>query len=165
MFRFSAPVFPSEDDDVVTSPYNAALAASCLVSSASCVLPVENQALASITNRLEAATAKGTAATNSSLGGPSSAAASRGSSSSSRGASAGAAGGGANAWDAMNGLAANLLLHLTSSVRFEGSLNTDLNDITMNLVGWIVWQSFPVGAWLPVAVCNAHAGRWQACYL
>jgi hypothetical protein len=34
----------------------------------------------------------------------------------------------------MNGIAASLLLNLTSSVRFEGSLNVDLNDITMNLV-------------------------------
>jgi tubulin epsilon len=51
VFRFSAPVFPSEDDHVVTSPYNAALAATCLVESASCVLPVENQALAGITSR------------------------------------------------------------------------------------------------------------------
>ncbi len=34
----------------------------------------------------------------------------------------------------MNGVAANLLLNMTSSVRFEGSLNVDLNDITMNLV-------------------------------
>jgi tubulin epsilon len=51
VFRFSAPVFPSEDDHVVTSPYNAALAAACLVDSASCVLPVENQALAGITSR------------------------------------------------------------------------------------------------------------------
>jgi tubulin epsilon len=42
----------------------------------------------------------------------------------------------------MNGLAANLLLHLTSSIRFEGTLNTDLNDITMNLVGgaWCGWR-------------------------
>lgn len=116
VFRFSAPVFPSEDDDVVTSPYNAALAASCLVNSASCVLPVENQALTNITGRLEAAAGKGTIAANSSLGGPN---------------TAGAAG---KAWDAVNGIAASLLLHLTSSVRFQGMLNTDLNDITMNLV-------------------------------
>ncbi len=34
----------------------------------------------------------------------------------------------------MNGVAANMLLNMTSSVRFEGSLNVDLNDITMNLV-------------------------------
>ena len=29
---------------------------------------------------------------------------------------------------------ASLLLHMTASVRFEGPLNVDLNDITMNLV-------------------------------
>jgi len=34
----------------------------------------------------------------------------------------------------MNGIAASMLLNMTSSVRFEGSLNVDLNDITMNLV-------------------------------
>lgn len=34
----------------------------------------------------------------------------------------------------MNGVAATALLHLTASVRFEGTLNVDLNDITMNMV-------------------------------
>ena len=34
----------------------------------------------------------------------------------------------------MNGIAASMLLNMTSSVRFDGSLNVDLNDITMNLV-------------------------------
>ena len=38
------------------------------------------------------------------------------------------------AFDGMNGIAANMLLHLTSSVRFEGALNVDLNEITTNLV-------------------------------
>lgn len=51
IFRFTASVFPSEDDDVVTSPYNALLAASKLVEHADCVLPVENQALIEICNR------------------------------------------------------------------------------------------------------------------
>eukprot|EP00983_Pelagomonas_calceolata_P077717 1153972-Pelagomonas_calceolata.AAC.3 len=37
-------------------------------------------------------------------------------------------------FDAMNGIAASMLLNMTSSMRFEGSLNVDLNDITMNLV-------------------------------
>lgn len=41
---------------------------------------------------------------------------------------------GGKPWDGMNGIAANVLLNLTSSVRFEGSLNVDLNEITMNLV-------------------------------
>ena len=31
VFRFTASVFPSEEDDVVTSPYNSLLAASKLV--------------------------------------------------------------------------------------------------------------------------------------
>jgi len=43
-------------------------------------------------------------------------------------------GGGASSWGAINGLASSLLLHLTASVRFEGSLNTDLSDLTVNLV-------------------------------
>jgi tubulin epsilon len=51
VFRFTASVFPSEDDDVVTSPYNSLLAASKLVEHADCVLPLENQALIDIVNR------------------------------------------------------------------------------------------------------------------
>jgi tubulin epsilon len=34
----------------------------------------------------------------------------------------------------MNNLAANVLLNLTAGMRFEGSLNVDINDITMNMV-------------------------------
>lgn len=37
-------------------------------------------------------------------------------------------------FDKMNNIAAHLITHLTSSIRFEGSLNVDLNEITMNLV-------------------------------
>lgn len=117
VFRFSVPVMPSDDDHVVTSPYNALLAASCLITEADCVLPLENQALLNICERLAAAS--GTKKPGSSI--------------------TGGEGGGTRAaarpWDAMNGLAANLLLHVTSSVRFAGSLNLDLNDITTNLVG------------------------------
>jgi len=36
-------VFPSEDDDVVTSPYNSVLALQQLTEFADCVLPIENQ--------------------------------------------------------------------------------------------------------------------------
>ena len=55
VFRFTGSVFPSEDDDVVTSPYNAMLALGQLVEHADCVLPIENQALIDIVNRTEAA--------------------------------------------------------------------------------------------------------------
>jgi tubulin epsilon len=42
VFRFSTCVFPSEDDDVVTSPYNSMLALNVLIENADCVLPVDN---------------------------------------------------------------------------------------------------------------------------
>ena len=34
----------------------------------------------------------------------------------------------------MNNIIANLLSNLTASMRFDGILNIDLNEITMNLV-------------------------------
>ncbi|KAG0573003.1 hypothetical protein KC19_VG139900 [Ceratodon purpureus] len=37
-------------------------------------------------------------------------------------------------FDEMNNITSNLLLHMTSSMRFEGPVNVDLNEITMNLV-------------------------------
>jgi tubulin epsilon len=37
-------------------------------------------------------------------------------------------------YDKVNNIAANVLLNLTSGMRFEGSLNVDMNDITMNMV-------------------------------
>ena len=44
------------------------------------------------------------------------------------------AGPGGKPWDGMNGIAASVLLSLTASVRFEGALNVDLNEISTNLV-------------------------------
>jgi hypothetical protein len=117
VFRFSAPVFPSEDDHVVTAPYNALLAAARLIEDADCVLPVENQALLDITSRLDRAAPRPRS------GGGGAAA-----------PDGGAGGSGNKPWDAMNGVAAGMLLHLTAGMRFEGSLNVDLNDITSNLV-------------------------------
>lgn len=38
------------------------------------------------------------------------------------------------AYDRMNNIIANLLSGLTCSMRFEGVLNVDFNEITMNLV-------------------------------
>ncbi|OAJ45254.1 hypothetical protein BDEG_28406 [Batrachochytrium dendrobatidis JEL423] len=40
----------------------------------------------------------------------------------------------ADAFDTMNNLVANLLLNMTSSMRFEGMLNVDINDIVTNLI-------------------------------
>ncbi|GAX75354.1 hypothetical protein CEUSTIGMA_g2798.t1 [Chlamydomonas eustigma] len=117
VFRFTASVFPSEDDDVVTSPYNALLSLSKLVEFADCVLPIENQALAEIVGRVDSGARGSTANTVPAAFGMVQEPGSR-----------------SKPFDSMNGIAAMMLLNMTSSVRFEGSLNVDLNDITMNLV-------------------------------
>lgn len=46
--RFSTVVFPSEDDDVITSPYNSVLALRELTDLADCVMPVDNTSLSNI---------------------------------------------------------------------------------------------------------------------
>lgn len=102
VYRFAAPIFPSADDDVVTSPYNSMLTLSALANFADCVMPIENQALAEIVARRPAKEK-----TKSVSGNP---------------------------WDEMNELAAGLITNLTAGMRFPGSLNVDLNEISMNLV-------------------------------
>ena len=46
--------FPSNDDDVITSPYNSMLALNVLIDSADCIMPVDNQALFEIVNKVDA---------------------------------------------------------------------------------------------------------------
>lgn len=53
VYRFVTAVYPSADDDVITSPYNSVLAMGQLQEFADCVLPVENQALADIVTKVE----------------------------------------------------------------------------------------------------------------
>ncbi|KAL5468706.1 hypothetical protein EMCRGX_G029815 [Ephydatia muelleri] len=110
--RFSVVVYPSEKDDVITSPYNCVLAHRELTENADCVLPIENQALSDICGKAVASQSKHT-------------------SSSARQCSSITKD---KPFDEMNNVVANLLLALTSASRFEGSLNVDLNEITMNLV-------------------------------
>jgi len=52
VYRFTTAVFPSKDDDVITSPYNSVLSVSELIEHADCVLPIENQALLEIVERV-----------------------------------------------------------------------------------------------------------------
>ena len=52
--RFACSVFTNDDDDVITSPYNALLSASKLIEHADCVFPVDNQALIDICNHIDA---------------------------------------------------------------------------------------------------------------
>ncbi|CBY08394.1 unnamed protein product [Oikopleura dioica] len=101
--RLVTPVYPSEDDDVITSPYNSMLAMRQLTDYANSVMPVDNSSLADITNRVKAASNNSNNDKKTS-------------------------------WGEMNSLVAQSILNVTSSCRFPGSLNVDLNEITMNLV-------------------------------
>eukprot|EP00803_Ostreobium_quekettii_P008601 evm.model.scf_931.5 EVM.evm.TU.scf_931.5 scf_931:34632-42741(-) len=124
IYRFATSVFPSSDDDVVTSPYNSLLSLASLIHHADCVTPVDNEALLDICKMVELKARRGDTLPGSEISGPTSR----------RTASAEAKKNKGNPFDSMNGIAASLLLNLTSSMRFEGSLNVDLNEITMNLV-------------------------------
>eukprot|EP00112_Aurelia_sp_Birch-Aquarium-sp1_P008025 Seg1877.6 transcript_id=Seg1877.6/GoldUCD/mRNA.D3Y31 product="Tubulin epsilon chain" protein_id=Seg1877.6/GoldUCD/D3Y31 len=134
VYRFNTAVYPSSDDDVITSPYNSVLAMRQLTDGADCVMPIENQALTDIVKKIQAslpptkpgkrvnvATAK---TTGSSVKAFSAVTASGGSAAKST----------EKPFDSVNNIVANLILNMTSSSRFEGSLNVDLNEITMNLV-------------------------------
>jgi tubulin epsilon len=109
IYRFSACVFPSDLNDVVTSSYNSVLATKQLMEHADCVLPMDNRALQSFValettqrNKKKIQTIqkekKG------------------------------------HGFDEMNGVAARMLCHLTSSSRFHGEMNIDLNEICTNVV-------------------------------
>lgn len=52
--RFATSVFPSEDDDVITSPYNALLSLAELTEHADAVFPLENQALMDMCSLIQA---------------------------------------------------------------------------------------------------------------
>ena len=48
IYKFSASVFPSLEDDVITSPYNTTLASEKLIEYADCVFPIDNDSLLKI---------------------------------------------------------------------------------------------------------------------
>ena len=53
IFKFTLSVFPSKDDDVITSPYNSVLSLNHLINNADCVLPVDNESLIEIVNNVK----------------------------------------------------------------------------------------------------------------
>ncbi|ETI54441.1 hypothetical protein F441_02665, partial [Phytophthora nicotianae CJ01A1] len=159
VYRFATVVFPSEDDDVVTSPYNSMLALRELTEHADCVLPIENEALMGLCAKIDRGTAAaGTLSANEKqftrvMGG------SRLTDSvdlreleyfyksgkvlqttatqpikRKNTTARPSAQKKASAFGEMNNIVAHLLTNLTSSMRFQGSLNVDLNEITTNLV-------------------------------
>jgi len=121
VYRFVCSVYPSKDDDVITSPYNSMLAMHQLTKHADCVLPINNQSLLSMCERIYNVENKRTTF--------------KGSTNISVSSGAGTIGeADKKPFDHMNNIVANLILNMTSSSRFEGSLNVDLNEFAMNLV-------------------------------
>ncbi|KAJ3022310.1 Tubulin epsilon chain [Thoreauomyces humboldtii] len=127
VYRFSTTIMPSATDDVVTSPYNSMLSLSKLIETADAVLPIENEALLDIHQRIVQHTEAGPRARKRQIALTDSGVAGFG----------GMCGVGArktHPYDSMNNIAANLLMNMTSSMRFEGTMNVDINDIVTNLV-------------------------------
>jgi len=117
-------VLPSENDDVIVSPYNTSLALNSLMGHADCILPVDNQALFEIVANVEDSFQK---AKKKTIG------IKEGSTITDSTSSKGPAKKGRE-YHKENTIVANMLSNLTCSMRYEGSLNVDLNEITMNLV-------------------------------
>jgi tubulin epsilon len=120
IYRFSSCVFPSEDNDVVTSPYNSVLATKQLIEHADCIFPIDNKSLQSFAALEATQKAKKKAAATGSrapmgIEDPRKLPKDRG-------------------FDEMNAVAARMLCHLTSSSRFHGDMNVDMNEICTNLV-------------------------------
>ena len=117
VYRFIIPVFPSGDDDVITSPYNTVLALNELTEYADCVLPVDNQSLIEICTKINQALPF-----------------KKGSKLKPQNVCSSHVENKSKPFDEMNNIVANIMLNMTSSARFEGSLNVDINEIAMNLV-------------------------------
>jgi tubulin epsilon len=130
VYRFTTSIIPSRADDVVTSPYNSMLSLRELAEHADCVLPMENKAL------IDACHLAGTLSERGSHRGGSGVVTStiaHGGSDSVRRAGV-QKDSRTDGFDAMNNIAAHVLTNLTCSMRFPGTLNVDLNEITTNLV-------------------------------
>jgi hypothetical protein len=116
--RFSTCVYPSVDNDVVTAPYNTILATRQLIEHADCVFPLDNTSMFAFAKLEEAALQR----TNKTKYGETEVAATNKPSAKDHG------------FDAINAIAARMLCHLTSSSRFHGDMNVDMNEIYTNLV-------------------------------
>ena len=130
IYRFSTCIYPSPDDDVVTSPYNCMLSTSELLLHADCVFPLHNHCLQSfseletsyykkhIQKQSESRTIylpENTSAYDADKAHSAKTKYDKG-------------------FDDMNKVAARMLCHLTSSARFHGDMNVDINEIYTNLI-------------------------------
>jgi tubulin epsilon len=133
VYRFTASVFPSATDDVITSPYNCAFATDKLIDFADCVFPVDNDSLIRI---CEGALGKGANRMKANKIEKEENVVPNDFENSLRNEVTKQKEKEAKkqTFSKMNSIIAHLLSNLTCSMRFEGKLNVDLNEITMNMV-------------------------------
>ncbi|XP_015127403.1 tubulin epsilon chain isoform X1 [Diachasma alloeum] len=105
--RFVSCVYPAQNQDVVTAPYNVLLATRELIEYATCVFPADNGALFDICRWQERGRDNQDQARYNNTASP---------------------------FQDINSVIVNMLLHLTSGARFPGHLNADMNDLATNLV-------------------------------
>ncbi|XP_020281663.1 tubulin epsilon chain-like isoform X2 [Pseudomyrmex gracilis] len=105
--RIVSCVYPANMQDTITAPYNTLLATQELIEHATCVFPVENKALLDICNA-QLNKRENISQVNYNVS--------------------------CKAFQDMNSIIVNMLLHLTSGSRFPGSLNMDMNEVAANLV-------------------------------
>ncbi|MGH0147444.1 UNVERIFIED_CONTAM: hypothetical protein FKN15_058940 [Acipenser sinensis] len=106
VYRIVTSVYPSAEDDVITSPYNSVLAMRELTEHADCVLPIENQSLVDIVNKIKHMSHSGKLGAEIKQ-------------SSTIISGQGGVKGQEKPFDAMNNIVANMLLNLTSSARLD----------------------------------------------
>ena len=130
-------VLPSSSDDVVTSPYNAALSLEAITQLADVVIPLDNQALAALVPDTHAPAhaqqpqrAGQVRVGNGTSGRPHSRQPPSSSPSSPHSAAAVPVGGG---FAALNAVCGEVLSSLTCGLRFPGELNVDWNELMQNL--------------------------------
>lgn len=116
--RLSVPVYPSGDDDVVTSPYNAVLATRKLAQTANCVIPLENDALLDACARVASMQR----------------AAAQSRDSRTQSASHNRLRERKRGFDEINDVAAQFLAHLTAGGRYGGKQSINLRELAHHLV-------------------------------
>lgn len=146
IFRICPVVMSGAVDDVVTAPYNTAFALRELIEHADAVLPLDNDALArmadSALGRKSVTNAAGEIVRGNVPDGHSYSVAQPTMTK--------------LPYDSMNALVAHLLSNLTCSMRFPGTLNMDINEITTNLV------PYPRLLFLTSAVAPLNVARHSA---
>ncbi|KAI8895050.1 Tubulin/FtsZ family, GTPase domain-containing protein [Globomyces pollinis-pini] len=121
VYSFNTGIIPSINDDVVTSPYNSILSLWKISNSTDCLLPIDNNSLISIYEKITKSSKDIRKSATSLIDNGDNQRKIYNQSQKNE------------AFKTMNNIVANLLLNMTSSMRFEGSMNVDINDIVTNL--------------------------------